>query len=105
MRTFPILMLLAGFVLIGCKSEVVEEEGTHGEVDAAAQVGVGGSQITVVEGAVEVDEEVEAAVKEAIDQGAPLHNYSIDTVGLTEGVPDENVRIARKTAMAYGKLD
>jgi hypothetical protein len=26
-------------------------------------------------------------------------------VGLTEGVPDENVRTARKTAMAYGKLD
>ena len=50
-------------------------------------------------------QEVETAVKEAIDQGAPLHNYSIDTVGLTEGVPDENVRIARKTAMEYGKLD
>ena len=44
-------------------------------------------------------------MKEAIDQGAPLRNYSIDTVGLTEGVPDENVRIDRKTAMEYGKLD
>jgi uroporphyrinogen-III decarboxylase len=50
-------------------------------------------------------EEIEAVVKEAIDQGAPLHNYSIDTVGLTDGVPDENVRVARKTAMEYGKLD
>jgi len=50
-------------------------------------------------------EEIEAAVKAAIDQGAPLENYSIDTVGLTFGVPDENVRIARKTAMTYGKIN
>lgn len=50
-------------------------------------------------------EEIEAAVKEAIDQGAPLENYSIDTVGLTTGVPDENVRAARRTAMTYGRLD
>ena len=49
-------------------------------------------------------EEVEATVKEAIDQGAPLSNFSIDTVGLTNGVPDENVRTARKTAMEYGKI-
>ena len=49
-------------------------------------------------------EEVAATVKEAIDQGAPLSNYSIDTVGLTDGVPDENVRAARKTAMEYGKI-
>ena len=50
-------------------------------------------------------EEIEAAVKEAIDQGDPLENYSIDTVGLTTGVPDENVRAARRTAMTYGRLD
>ena len=50
-------------------------------------------------------EEIEAVVKGTIDQGAPLHNFSIDTVGLTEGVPDENVRVARRTAMEYGKLD
>lgn len=50
-------------------------------------------------------DEVEAAVKDAIDQGAPLHNFSVDTVGLTHGVPDENVRIARKTAMTYGKIN
>lgn len=49
-------------------------------------------------------EEVAATVKDAIDQGAPLSNYSIDTVGLTDGVPDENVRAARKTAMEYGKI-
>ena len=47
----------------------------------------------------------EAAVKDAIDQGAPLENFSIDTVGLTAGVPDENVRIARRTAMTYGKIN
>lgn len=50
-------------------------------------------------------EEIEALVRETIDQGAPLHNYSIDTVGLTDGVPDENVRVARRTAVEYGKLD
>jgi len=50
-------------------------------------------------------EEVEAAVKDAIDQGAPLKNFSVDTVGLTHGVPDDNVRIARKTAMEYGQFD
>lgn len=50
-------------------------------------------------------EEVEAAVKDAIDQGAPLNNFSVDTVGLTHGVPDDNVRIARKTAMEYGQFD
>jgi uroporphyrinogen-III decarboxylase len=50
-------------------------------------------------------EEIEAVVKEAIDQGAPLENFSIDTVGLTTGVPDENVRAARRTAMTYGRLD
>lgn len=47
-------------------------------------------------------EEVAAAVKDAIDQGAPLENYSIDTVGLTHGVPDENVRTARITAEKFG---
>jgi len=49
-------------------------------------------------------DEVAAAVKDAIDQGAPLNNYSIDTVGLTHGTPDENVRAARRTAMEFGKI-
>jgi uroporphyrinogen-III decarboxylase len=49
-------------------------------------------------------DEVAAAVKDAIDQGAPLRNYSIDTVGLTHGTPDENVRAARRTAMEFGKI-
>lgn len=49
-------------------------------------------------------DEVIATVKDAIDQGAPLHNFSIDTVGLTNGVPDENVKAARRTAMDYGRI-
>lgn len=50
-------------------------------------------------------EGIEATVKDIIDQGAPLANFSIDTVGLTHGVPDENVRTARQTAMTYGKIN
>jgi uroporphyrinogen-III decarboxylase len=49
-------------------------------------------------------EEVAAEVKRLIDEGAPLENYSIDTVGLTYGTPDENVKIARRTAAEYGKI-
>ncbi len=49
-------------------------------------------------------EEVAAEVKNLIDQGAPLGNYSIDTVGLTYGTPDENVKTARRTAEEYGKI-
>ena len=50
-------------------------------------------------------EEVAAEVRRLIDNGAPLENFSIDTVGLTYGTPDENVRTALKTAAEYGKLD
>ncbi len=50
-------------------------------------------------------EEVAAEVRSLIDAGAPLHNFSIDTVGLTYGTPDENVRTALKTAAEYGRLD
>ena len=49
-------------------------------------------------------EEVAAEVKKLIEEGAPLENYSIDTVGLTHGTPDENVKIARRTAAEYGKI-
>jgi len=49
-------------------------------------------------------EEVAAEVKNLIDQGAPLGNYSIDTVGLTYGTPDENVKTARRTAEEYGRM-
>ena len=49
-------------------------------------------------------QEVEAEVKRLIDQGHPLHNFSIDTVGLTYGTPDENVKTALRTAKEYGKI-
>jgi uroporphyrinogen-III decarboxylase len=49
-------------------------------------------------------QEVATEVKNLIDQGAPLKNFSIDTVGLTYGTPDENVITARRTAMEYGKI-
>jgi uroporphyrinogen-III decarboxylase len=48
--------------------------------------------------------EVAAEVRNLIDAGAPLHNFSIDAVGLTDGTPDENVKIALKTAADYGKI-
>jgi len=50
-------------------------------------------------------EEVAAEVRRLIDHGAPLENFSIDTVGLTYGTPDENVRTALKTAAEYGKIN
>lgn len=50
-------------------------------------------------------EEIAAEVKRLVDQGAPLHNFSIDTVGLTHGTPDENVKAARKTAAECGKIN
>ncbi len=49
-------------------------------------------------------EEVEAEVRNLIDQGTPLNNFSIDTVGLTYGTPDENVKAARRTAAEYGRI-
>ncbi len=50
-------------------------------------------------------EEVAAEVRRLIDNGAPLENFSIDTVGLTYGTPDENVRMALKKAAEYGRFD
>ncbi|MBU0735916.1 MAG: dihydropteroate synthase [Proteobacteria bacterium] len=50
-------------------------------------------------------EEVAAEVRHLIDNGAPLNNFSIDTVGLTYGTPDENVKAALRTAAEYGRLD
>ncbi|MCU0560514.1 MAG: hypothetical protein MUD16_10030 [Desulfobacterales bacterium] len=48
--------------------------------------------------------EVEAEVKRLIRDGAPLDSFSIDAVGLTYGTPDENVKIARRTAAEFGKI-
>jgi len=49
-------------------------------------------------------EEVSQEVRGLIDQGDPLENFSIDTVGLTFGTPDENVKAARRTAVEYGEI-
>ncbi|MFN3534883.1 MAG: uroporphyrinogen decarboxylase family protein, partial [Desulfatiglandales bacterium] len=49
-------------------------------------------------------EEVEMEVKRIIDQGSPLENFSIDTVGLTYGTPDQNVRAAILAAREYGVI-
>jgi methanogenic corrinoid protein MtbC1 len=49
-------------------------------------------------------QEVAAEVHRLIDQGAPLQNFSIDTVGLTHGTPDENVKTALRAAAEYGKI-
>ena len=50
-------------------------------------------------------EEIAAEVRSLISQGPPLHNYSIDTVGLTHGTPDENVKTARRTAAEHGRIN
>jgi methanogenic corrinoid protein MtbC1/uroporphyrinogen-III decarboxylase len=50
-------------------------------------------------------QEVISEVRRLIDCGAPLQNFSIDTVGLTYGTPDENVKAALKTVKEYGKID
>ncbi len=49
-------------------------------------------------------QEIEQEVRRLIDQGHPLNNFSIDTVGLTHGTPDENVRTALNTARTYGRI-
>ncbi len=49
-------------------------------------------------------EEVSKEVRRLIAQGDPLENFSIDTIGLTYGTPDENVKAARRTAAEYGKI-
>ena len=50
-------------------------------------------------------DEIAAEVRRLISEGAPLGNFSIDTVGLTHGTPDENVRTALLTAAEYGKIE
>ena len=44
-------------------------------------------------------------MRKLIDQGDPLENFSIDTVGLTYGTPDENVKAALNTAREYGRIN
>ncbi len=49
-------------------------------------------------------EEVAAEVKRLIQEGAPLESYSMDTVGITYGTPDENVKAAKRTAQEHGRI-
>ena len=49
-------------------------------------------------------EDVAEEVRKLISQGDPLENFSIDTVGLTYGTPDENVIAALNTAKHYGHI-
>ncbi|MBW2348171.1 MAG: dihydropteroate synthase [Deltaproteobacteria bacterium] len=86
------------FLEIGFGSDVRKTRDTFGpEVAVNARI----SPVLMKNG---TPEEVAAEVKRLIDCGAPLSNFSIDTVGLTHGTPDENVKAALRTAAEYGKI-
>jgi len=87
------------FIEIGFGSDVKRTREVFGP-DVAVNARI--SPVLMKNGA---PEEVAAEVRRLIDNGAPLANFSIDTVGLTYGTPDENVRTALKTAAEYGRLD
>jgi len=86
------------FIEIGFGSDVKKCRETLGhEVAVNARI----SPVLMKNGSAE---EVAAEVRRLIDVGSPLENFSIDTVGLTYGTPDENVKIARRTASEYGQI-
>ncbi len=87
------------FIEIGFGSDVKRTREVFGP-DVAVNARI--SPVLMKNGA---PEEVAAEVRRLIDNGAPLENFSIDTVGLTYGTPDENVKMALKTASEYGRLD
>ncbi|MCD4716141.1 MAG: dihydropteroate synthase [Desulfobacterales bacterium] len=87
------------FVEIGFGSDVKKTREVFGpEVAVNARI----SPVLMKNGSAE---DVATEVRRLIDNGAPLHNFSIDTVGLTYGTPDENVKTALTTAAEYGKID
>ena len=86
------------FIEIGFGSDVKRTRNVFGP-DVAVNARI--SPVLMKNGTVE---DVSAEVRRLIDNGSPLKNFSIDTVGLTYGTPDENVRAALKTAEEYGKL-
>ncbi|MCP4666832.1 MAG: dihydropteroate synthase, partial [Deltaproteobacteria bacterium] len=87
------------FIEIGFGSDVKKTREVFGpEVAVNARI----SPVLMKNG---TTEDVAAEVRRLIDQGPPLENFSIDTVGLTYGTPDENVRTALKVAEEYGRMD
>ena len=87
------------FIEIGFGSDVKKTREVFGpKVAVNARI----SPVLMKNGATE---DVAAEVRRLIDNGAPLENFSIDTVGLTYGTPDENIKAALKTAEEYGKID
>lgn len=87
-----------GFVEIGFGSDVKRARQVFGpKVAVNARI----NPVLMKNGA---PQDVENEVKRLISEGAPLHNFSIDTVGLTYGTPDENVKAARRTAAESGKI-
>ena len=86
------------FVEIGFGSDVKRTREVFGpEVAVNSRI----SPVLMKNGTVE---EVSVEVRHLIEQGSPLKNFSIDTVGLTYGTPDDNVKAARKAAEEYGKF-
>ncbi len=87
------------FIEIGFGSDVKKTREVFGpEVAVNSRI----SPVLMKNGTVE---DVAAEVRRLIEQGSPLKNFSIDTVGLTYGTPDDNVIAARKAAEKYGKFN
>ncbi|MEJ2023851.1 MAG: dihydropteroate synthase, partial [Deltaproteobacteria bacterium] len=86
------------FIEIGFGSDVKRTRKVFGP-DVAVNARI--SPVLMKNGTVE---DVSTEVRRLIDNGSPLKNFSIDTVGLTYGTPDENVKAALRTAEEYGKL-
>jgi len=87
------------FIEIGFGSDVKKTREVFGpEVAVNSRI----SPVLMKNGTVE---EISTEVRRLIENGSPLKNFSIDTVGLTYGTPDENVIAARKAAAKYGQFN
>jgi len=87
------------FIEIGFGSDVKKTREVFGpEVAVNSRI----SPVLMKNGTVE---EISAEVRRLIECGSPLKNFSIDTVGLIFGTPDENVIAARKAAAEFGQFN